>query len=597
MRRGIVLAAAAAIVMGLVSLGGVSGQSPNQPVVDWLRGRAVRLQSVEARHGFADMQPLKKIVGNARIVSLGEATHGTREFFQLKHRMLEFLATEMGFTIFSIEANMPEAYRLNDYVLTGRGDPAQLLQGMYFWTWNTEEVLDMIRWMREFNASGRGRVEFTGYDMQTPDVAAQIARDFIAKYEPGYSGSLETAWRDLKAAAQASPAGPGFGVASAVFPLDVAAGKRVHYSGYIRTEGVTRGYAGLWWRVDGEKGILAFDNMQDRAPRGTTDWTRYEISLAVPAGARNIVFGMLHPGDGTAWFDGLQVELDGVPYTNPERFDFDFESPALRGFVAGGAGYEISLDKVAARQGAQSLRSRYVGGPEAAPAPRVDLAMVTKACKEVLAHMESSESRQAWRRAGASDKDSEWAVQNARVVLQYARMNSGEQTRDRSMAENVKWILDRSPGAKIVLWAHNGHVAVGGYRGFEPMGRFLRDAYGKDMVVFGFAFNQGSFQAMEQGKGLREFTVPPAPAESLDAALAATGLPVLAVDLRQAPPTGPVAEWLSASHKTRSIGAVFNEIMASAYLMDLKAPEAYDALLFVQKTTSARKNPPIATAR
>jgi erythromycin esterase len=96
---------------------------------------------------------------------------------------------------------------------------------------------------------------------------------------------------------------------------------------------------------------------------------------------------------------------------------------------------------------------------------------------------------------------------------------------------------------------------------------------------------------------LREFTVPPAPADSLDAALAATGHPVPAVDLRQAPATGPVAEWLSASHKTRSIGAMFSEIMASAYLMDLKAPEAYDALLFVEKTTSARKNPPIATAR
>ena len=84
---------------------------------NWLATNAIRLNTVEAGHGFADMQPLKKIIGDARIVSLGEATHGSREFFQLKHRMLEFLATEKGFTIFSIEANMPEAYRLNDYVL------------------------------------------------------------------------------------------------------------------------------------------------------------------------------------------------------------------------------------------------------------------------------------------------------------------------------------------------------------------------------------------------------------------------------------------------------------------------------------------------
>src|SRR5438874_3666950 len=143
---------------------------------EWIRANAIRFSTTEAGHGFADMQALKPLIGNARIVSLGEATHGTREFFQLKHRMLEFLATEMGFTIFSIEANMPEAYRLNDYVLNGPGDPAELLRRMYFWTWDTEEVLDMIRWMREFNKSGKGRVEFTGFDMQTPTVALENVR-------------------------------------------------------------------------------------------------------------------------------------------------------------------------------------------------------------------------------------------------------------------------------------------------------------------------------------------------------------------------------------------------------------------------------------
>jgi erythromycin esterase len=157
---------------------GSGAQAP--PVAEWVRTNAIRLRTVEAGHGFDDLQPLRRVIGTARMVTLGEATHGSREFFQLKHRLLEFLATEMGFTIFSIEANMPEAYRLNDYVLNGAGDPAQLLRGMYFWTWDTEEVLDMIRWIREFNKSGKGRVQFTGFDMQFPNVAADIVRDFVA---------------------------------------------------------------------------------------------------------------------------------------------------------------------------------------------------------------------------------------------------------------------------------------------------------------------------------------------------------------------------------------------------------------------------------
>jgi erythromycin esterase len=150
----------------------------NQLVADWITSHAVRLETVEPGHGFSDMAPLKRTIGDARIVSLGEATHGTREFFQLKHRMLEFLASQMGFTIFTIEANMPEAYRLNDFVLNGKGDPAKLIKGMYFWTWDTQEVLEMVLWMREFNKSGKGRVEFTGFDMQTPTVAQQIVSDF-----------------------------------------------------------------------------------------------------------------------------------------------------------------------------------------------------------------------------------------------------------------------------------------------------------------------------------------------------------------------------------------------------------------------------------
>ena len=70
----------------------------NPPVTAWISSHAIRLATPVAGHGFDDMAPLKKVVGDARIVELGEATHGSREFFQLKHRMLEFLATEMGFT-------------------------------------------------------------------------------------------------------------------------------------------------------------------------------------------------------------------------------------------------------------------------------------------------------------------------------------------------------------------------------------------------------------------------------------------------------------------------------------------------------------------
>lgn len=551
-------------------------------VPDWIARHAIRLTTPEAGHGFSDMQPLKKVVGNARIVSLGEATHGTREFFQLKHRMLEFLATEMGFTIFSIEANMPEAYRLNDYVVSGQGDPAQLLKGMYFWTWDTQEVLDMIRWMREFNKSGKGRVEFTGFDMQTPEVAERIVSDFVARNDAEYQPTVTSAMQ-LASRSRADQRGS-FGVATGSFPVSAAAGKKIKYTSWIRTENVTDGFAGLWWRVDGPSGTLAFDNMQSRGVKGTTDWRQYSIELAVPENAKNINFGALFPGAGSAWFDDLQVEVDGKPFSDPQ-LDFGFESATPQGFYTGGAGYRITLDREIFHSGKQSLlMTRAATQPE--PKDVVDPKEAANRWTVIITHLESS--REAYRKKEATDREIDWAIQNARVVLQCMQLRSNAAPRDASMAENVKWILDHSPNAKMVLWAHNGHV---GTPGPWSMGSALRRMYGDQMVVFGFAFNQGSFQAVSQGGGgLKEFTVPPAPAGSLDAALASARIPLFALDLRDAPKTGPVADWLKEPHQTRSIGALYPENAPYALMASQRAPETFDVLLFVEKTTAARKN-------
>ncbi len=120
-------------------------RQPKPAELDWLHTNAITFKTERAESGFDDLQPLKTIIGDAHIVGLGEATHGTAEFFRMKHRLVEFLASEKGFTIFAIEANMPEAYRVNDFVLNGKGDPKALLRGMYFWTWDTSSSAWLTR--------------------------------------------------------------------------------------------------------------------------------------------------------------------------------------------------------------------------------------------------------------------------------------------------------------------------------------------------------------------------------------------------------------------------------------------------------------------
>ena len=125
-----------------------------------------------------DLEFLRDLVGDARVVALGENTHGARDFFEMKARILRFLVEEMGFNTFAIEAAWAEARRLDHYVRTGEGDSAMALSGLYFWTWATESVLEMIEWMREHNEAG-GDVGFHGVDMQFAGMPLHLVREFV----------------------------------------------------------------------------------------------------------------------------------------------------------------------------------------------------------------------------------------------------------------------------------------------------------------------------------------------------------------------------------------------------------------------------------
>jgi erythromycin esterase len=169
----------------------------DRAVVDWARTTAIPLATVEPRQGFQDIEALRPIIGDARIVSLGEATHGTREFFKLKHRVLEFCVAELGFTMFGIEANFAESLAVNAYVLDGVGNAADVLAGLRYWVWDTEEVLDLIEWMRWWNQNNRRKVKFYGFVNGSSTVAAAGLLDFLARVAPELAAVCKTALAPL----------------------------------------------------------------------------------------------------------------------------------------------------------------------------------------------------------------------------------------------------------------------------------------------------------------------------------------------------------------------------------------------------------------
>lgn len=176
----------------------VGGRVPetNLSVSEWVTRHAIPFATHQPETGLHDLAPLRSIVRNARVVSLGEATHGTHEFFAMKHRIFEYLVEEMGFTVFAFEAALPECDAINDYVLHGIGDPATALAGQHFWTWNTDEVLDLIVWMRNYNLrrGERPPVQFRGYDMQFSLVAMNEVSAYLDRIDPAGAPAITSRW-------------------------------------------------------------------------------------------------------------------------------------------------------------------------------------------------------------------------------------------------------------------------------------------------------------------------------------------------------------------------------------------------------------------
>jgi len=185
---------------------------PGEFVTPWLRQNTIPLRHLEAGNGFADLQPLKHVWRDAQVIGLGESTHGTREFFLVKHRLLEFLVTEMGFTVFALEASHTACEPVNAWVQGGDGDLDALLSGIHYLAWHTEEFAAMVRWMRAWNGTAPEghRVTFLGADVTfnergraavlaylkrvAPERAPEAERifDVIGRVEPAWPFGIDT---------------------------------------------------------------------------------------------------------------------------------------------------------------------------------------------------------------------------------------------------------------------------------------------------------------------------------------------------------------------------------------------------------------------
>lgn len=134
------------------------------------------------------------------------------------------------------------------------------------------------------------------------------------KHREHYMPSIDRSTALTASGAKTLQAGPGaeadnsFGTIMQSIRPTRYAGQRVRFSAMVKTRAV-EGWTGLWLRADVNGRSAAFDNMQDRALRGSADWQRQEVVLDIPADASMLAFGLLQSGSGQSWMDDLRLEV------------------------------------------------------------------------------------------------------------------------------------------------------------------------------------------------------------------------------------------------------------------------------------------------
>lgn len=163
---------------------GIAKTRPSLP--ELIRTVAEPFSSIE----HANLQPLLERIGDARLVLIGEASHGTSEFYRIRAEITKALVELKNFNFVAIEADWPDAYRIHDFVThKEREEPHDWEAFARFptWMWRNHEVLDFIHWLRDFNLKRRSpeqRVGFYGLDLYSLFTSIHCVLKYLDRVDP-----------------------------------------------------------------------------------------------------------------------------------------------------------------------------------------------------------------------------------------------------------------------------------------------------------------------------------------------------------------------------------------------------------------------------
>ena len=436
-------------------------KSPSGDFLAQIKKDMIPLTTTDPTRPLNDLAAMGKLLKGVKVVGMGEATHGTSEFFAMKHRMFRYLVEEQGFTVFGLEASMPDCMAMDDYVLNGKGDPKAAVSSQGFWTWTTQEVLDLIKWMRSYNIDPKHKkkLRVVGYDMQS-QVGCTLYFEDKEKELKGETDS--NYWEKIS-----------------------------------------------WEPLSEEERSQAKSKLDDlvkfiKLKRGEEEGRQAEF-----------VERVFFQSETNTWVQALRaLQMKVVPNMHET---FNTAANLITSLkLTEGPVYDalIFID---------AHKNKLVDTPKEKDAVNRELwTMQAKAIRELSKGQKDSNVVRLNDQADLMDFlvfattiPDIFRKPNANM-LSY---------RDECMATNIVEITNKLlPNQKMMAWAHNGHIMRANQGGqFKSMGHFLNASIGKAYFPIGFAFDSGSFNAFNGSRELVVHEVKSSSTFTLDAILGQAG--------------------------------------------------------------------------
>ncbi len=169
------------------------GDEDSQEPIAALNQAALSLSGCDPTLPDDELTPLADI-GEALIVGLGEATHGTHEFFAMKHRLFRYLVERCDFRAFAIESDYGESIYFDRWLNGGPGDLDNMMRNtMHFWVWRTVEVKAFLEWMRRTNLDRpqAERLHYIGVDCQFATYQPDLLREYLNEVSLQHLAEIE----------------------------------------------------------------------------------------------------------------------------------------------------------------------------------------------------------------------------------------------------------------------------------------------------------------------------------------------------------------------------------------------------------------------